>query len=50
MMDKTLLTHVILYHSLFDLKVHVAWITKYRKPVLLGEVGQRLRDIIWRIC
>ncbi len=37
-------------HSLFDLKVHVVWITKYRKPVLSGEVGQRLRDIIRRIC
>ena len=37
-------------HSLFDLKIHVAWITKYRKPVLSGEVGEGLRDIIRRIC
>ncbi|MCP5088724.1 MAG: IS200/IS605 family transposase [Rhodobacteraceae bacterium] len=37
-------------HSLYDLKVHVVWITKYRKPVLSGEVGQRLRDIVRRIC
>ena len=37
-------------HSLFDLKVHVVWITKYRKPVLSGETGHRLRDIIRRIC
>ena len=37
-------------HSLFDLKLHVVWITKYRKPVLSGEAGQRLRDIIRRIC
>ena len=37
-------------HSLFDLKVHVVWITKYRKPVLSGEVGEGLRDIIRRIC
>ena len=26
------------------------WITKYRKPVLVGEVGHKLRDIIRRIC
>lgn len=37
-------------HSLFDLKVHVVWITKYRKPILHGEVGHRLRDIIRRVC
>ena len=37
-------------HSLYDLKVHIVWITKYRKPVLVGEVGHKLRDIIRRIC
>ena len=37
-------------HSLFDLKVPVVWITKYRKPILHGEVGHRLRDIIRRVC
>ena len=28
----------------------MVWITKYRKPVLSGEVGLQLRDIIRRIC
>jgi len=37
-------------HSLYDLKIHLVWITKYRKPVLHGEVGHALRDIIRRIC
>ena len=37
-------------HSLFDIKLHVVWITKYRKPVLYGSVGQRLRDVVRRIC
>ena len=37
-------------HSLFDIKVHVVWITKYGKPVLSGSVGHRLRDIVRRIC
>ena len=37
-------------HSLFDIKLHVVWITKYRKPVLHGAAGQRLRDIVRRIC
>jgi putative transposase len=37
-------------HSLFDLKVHLVWITKYRKPVLYGEEAQRLRDMIRKIC
>lgn len=26
-------------HSLYDIKLHVVWITKYRKPVLSGAVG-----------
>ena len=37
-------------HSLYDLKLHVVWITKYRKPILTGQTGQVVRDIIRRIC
>ena len=37
-------------HSIFDIKLHVVWITKYRKPVLTGEVGHQTRDIIRRVC
>ena len=37
-------------HSVYDLKYHFVWITKYRKPVLFGNVGTRLRDLIREIC
>jgi REP-associated tyrosine transposase len=37
-------------HTRHDLKVHLVWITKYRKPVLRGEIAVRVRDLIREIC
>ena len=37
-------------HCVYDLKYHVVWITKYRKPVLGKEIGTRVRDLIRMIC
>lgn len=37
-------------HSVFEIHVHVVWVTKYRKRVLAGPVGLRARDIIREIC
>jgi len=37
-------------HSVYDLKVHLVWITKYRKPILFGNVATRLRDLVREIC
>ena len=37
-------------HCLFDIKVHLVWITKYRKPVLYGTEALRIRELIRRIC
>ena len=37
-------------HSIFRLHVHIVWCTKYRKSVLRGDVGLRLRDLIRQIC
>jgi putative transposase len=37
-------------HTKSDLKVHVVWIPKYRKPVLLGDLALRVRDIIRQIA
>jgi putative transposase len=37
-------------HSVYDIKYHFVWITKYRKPVLHGEVAIRLRELIREIC
>jgi putative transposase len=36
--------------SRFDIKYRVVWITKYRKAVLGGAVGLRLREIVREIC
>jgi len=37
-------------HCIYDLKYHIVWITKYRKPVLTEEIGKRVRDIVRQIC
>ena len=37
-------------HSVYDLKYHLVWITKYRKPVLRGQVGLRLRELVRQTC
>ena len=37
-------------HSVYDLKYHIVWITKYRKPILRGEVGKRVRELIRQTC
>ena len=37
-------------HTKTDLKVHIVFIPKYRKPVLTGEVATRVRDVIRRIA
>lgn len=37
-------------HSKNDLKVHLIWIPKYRKRVLVGQVAERTRDILRQIC
>lgn len=33
-------------HTRFDIKYHLVWITKYRKNLLRGDVGLRLRQIV----
>jgi putative transposase len=37
-------------HAVYDIKYHYVWITKYRKPVLLGDVATRVRELIREIC
>ena len=37
-------------HAVYDLKYHLVWITKYRKPVLQGEIAIRLRELIRQTC
>jgi len=37
-------------HSVFEIHLHLVWGTKYRKPVLVGPIGLRLRDLIREVC
>lgn len=37
-------------HTVYDLKYHIVWITKYRKPILQGEIAIRARELIREIC
>ena len=33
-------------HTVWDCKYHVVWVTKYRYPVLGGDVGVRCRELL----
>jgi putative transposase len=37
-------------HSRYEMKVHLVWITKYRKGLLRGAVWLRVRELIREIC
>lgn len=37
-------------HTRFDIKYHLVWITKYRKPVTTSQVEERFRELIRQIC
>jgi putative transposase len=37
-------------HTVWDCKYHVVWITKYRYPVLVGDIGQRTRELLREIA
>ena len=37
-------------HSVYDIKYHLVWVTKYRYGILTGEIGHRVRDLIRQIC
>ena len=37
-------------HATYELKVHLVWITKYRKPVIAGKIAERLRELIRAVC
>ena len=37
-------------HAVYDLKYHLVWITKYRKPVLRGGIATRLRELVRQTC
>jgi putative transposase len=37
-------------HSVFSIHLHLVWITKYRKPVLVGDIALTTRDLLREIC
>jgi putative transposase len=37
-------------HTVFEIHLHLVWVTKYRKAVLTGDVGTRVRDLLREIC
>jgi len=37
-------------HTVYSLHYHFVFTTKYRKPVLVGEIGHSVRDLIREIC
>ena len=37
-------------HCTYDIKYHIVWITKYRKPVIIGKIAERTRELIRGTC
>ena len=37
-------------HSVSNLSCHIVWSTKYRYPVLRGDIQHRCRDLLIQIC
>ena len=37
-------------HTVWDCKYHLVWTTKYRYPVLSGDVGLRCRELLREIA
>jgi putative transposase len=37
-------------HTIYDIKYHIIWVTKYRHKVLRGEIALRLRELIRQGC
>ena len=37
-------------HTVYDIKYHVVWVTKYRYKILHKGIGQRLRELLRQGC
>lgn len=37
-------------HTVFDIKYHFVWVTKYRYHILKGPIGYRARELIRQTC
>ncbi|WP_416603272.1 IS200/IS605 family transposase [Wolbachia endosymbiont of Nasonia vitripennis] len=36
-------------HSKYDMRVHLVWIPKYRKRVLIGQIAVRVRELLRQV-
>src|SRR3972149_10418363 len=37
-------------HTVYGWKYHIVWVTKYRYKVLVGEIGERARELLREIA
>ena len=37
-------------HTVFQIEYHFVWVTQYRYKVLVGDVGQRVRELVRQTC
>ena len=37
-------------HTVYDIKYHIVWITKYRKPILREAIGKQVREWVKQTC
>ena len=37
-------------HTVYDIKYHIVWITKYRKQILRADISHRVRELTREIC
>jgi putative transposase len=37
-------------HTVYDIKYHIVWITKYRKQILRADIVHRVRELTREIC
>ncbi len=37
-------------HTQYDVQLHVVWLTKYRKQILIGRVAWRLKELLMQGC
>ncbi len=37
-------------HTKFMIEYHFVWVTKYRKKILVGPVGERVRELVRQSC
>jgi putative transposase len=37
-------------HTKYKIEYHFVWVTKYRYPILRGDLAERVRDLVRQTC